>query len=360
MGNNKSTILIVDDVPTNLQVLGRILQIQDYIIMAALNGQTALEMAAERKPDLILLDIMMPDMNGFDVCIKLKSSPETQAIPVIFLTSKNEPEDIVKGFKLGAVDYVSKPFNSAELLSRIKTHTELNKLQKRLEIAVEDRTKKLYDTLEELKDTHNKLHGAYVELIKRLARASDYRDNETGMHISRMASYSQLLGKAYGLKDEHCQELLHASSMHDVGKIGIPDGILLKPGKLDKDEFEIMKTHTIIGGKLLADIDSDLCRMAEQIALTHHEKWNGKGYPNGLSKEDIPIEGRITAVADVFDALTSVRPYKEAWTVEKSVNLLIEEKGEHFDPKIVDLFVENLPQILAIKEKYSEDDNVNS
>ena len=358
METKKSTILIVDDVATNLQVLGRILQIDNYNIIAAFNGQLALEMASEKKPDLILLDIMMPDMDGFEVCTKLKSDPETKDIPVIFLTSKNEPEDIVKGFKLGAVDYVSKPFNSAELLSRIRTHTELNQLKRKLEIAVEDRTKELYKTLEELKDTHNKLHGAYVELIKRLARASDYRDNETGMHIMRMANYSFILAKAYGLDDEHCDEILHASSMHDVGKIGIPDGILLKPGKLDKDEFETMKTHTIIGGKLLAEIDSDLCRMAEKIALTHHEKWNGKGYPNGLSKEDIPLEGRITAVADVFDALTSVRPYKEAWPVEKAVNLLIEEKGQHFDSKIVDLFVENLPKILEIKEKYADHDNI--
>jgi len=351
----KPSILIVDDQPTNIQILGKRLQFEKYSIMAAMNGRNALEMVEERKPDLILLDIMMPEMSGFEVCEILKKNPKTQSIPIIFLTAKTDPEDIVKGFNLGAVDYVSKPFNYAELLSRIRTHTELKRLQDNLEMAVADRTKKLHDALDELKIFHNQLRGAHYETIKRLARAADFRDNETGMHIQRMSHYSRILGKAMGMNADDCEQLQHASAVHDIGKIGIPDGILLKPGKLDKEEFEIMKTHSFIGAQLLSDIDSDLCRLAEKIALTHHEKWNGKGYPNGISGTDIPLEGRIAAVSDVFDALTSVRPYKTAWSVDDAIQLLIREKGNHFDPEIVDLFIDNKLKILEIKNKYADE-----
>ena len=341
------TILVVDDIPTNIRILKKKLLKENYTIMSANSGKVALEMVEKNKPDLILLDIMMPQMSGFDVCKILKSNPKTQSIPIIFLTAKVESEDIVKGLELGAVDYVAKPFNFAELLSRIKTHTELKRLQDNLEEAVSDRTKKLNDAL-------NDLQGAHNETIQRLARAADYRDNETGMHISRMGHYTRILGKAMGMSDEESEQLQHASVVHDIGKIGIPDQILLKPGRLDKEEFEIMKTHSVIGAELLSGIDSDLCRLAETIALTHHEKWNGKGYPNGLSETDIPIEGRIAAVADVFDALTSERPYKKAWSVEDAINLLIKEKGQHFDPEIVYLFLENKLKILEIKDRYAE------
>jgi putative two-component system response regulator len=351
----KPSILIVDDQPINIQILGKRLQLENYSIMAAMNGKIALEMAEEKKPDLILLDIMMPEMSGFEVCERLKSNPETQTIPIIFITAKTDPEDIVKGFKLGAVDYVSKPFNYAELSARIKTHTELKMLQTNLELAVVDRTQKLHDALNELKIIHNQLFGAHYETIKRLARAADYRDNETGMHIVRMSHFSRILGKALGMNEDDCDQLQHAAAVHDIGKIGIPDAILLKPGKLNQEEFEIMKTHSEIGAQLLSNIDSDLCRLAEKIALTHHEKWNGKGYPNGLSGTDIPLEGRIAAVSDVFDALTSVRPYKNAWTVEKAIQLLVKEKGKHFDSEIVDLFLENKEIILEIKNKYSDE-----
>jgi len=351
----KPAILIVDDQPINLQILGKRLQVENYSIMAATNGKVALEMVEEKKPDLILLDIMMPEMSGFEVCERLKSNPETQKIPIIFITAKTDPEDIVKGFNLGAVDYVSKPFNYAELSARIKTHTELKILQTNLEMAVLDRTKKLHHAINELKIIHNQLRGAHYETIKRLARAADYRDNETGMHIIRMSHFSRILGKAVGMNDDDCDQLQHASAVHDIGKIGIPDAILLKPGKLNQEEFEIMKTHSDIGAQLLSNIDSDLCRLAEKIALTHHEKWNGKGYPNGLSGTDIPMEGRIAAVSDVFDALTSVRPYKKAWTVDDAIQLLINEKGEHFDADIVDLFLKNKKKILDIKNKYSDE-----
>jgi putative two-component system response regulator len=352
----KPTILIVDDQPTNLQILGKRLQLENYTIMAAMNGKIALEMVEERKPDLILLDIMMPEMSGFEVCEKLKNNPTSQNIPIIFLTAKTDTEDIVKAFNLGAVDYISKPFNYAELLSRIKTHTQLKLLQNNLEWAVADRTKKLHNALDELNIIHNQLRGAHYETIKRLARAADFRDNETGMHILRMSYFSRILGEAMGMSRDESEQLQHASAVHDIGKIGIPDGILLKPGKLDHEEFEIMKTHSAIGAQLLSDIDSDLCRLAEKIALTHHEKWNGKGYPNRLSGADIPLEGRIAAVSDVFDALTSVRPYKKAWSVEDAIHLLVQERGHSFDPNIVDLFLQHKEKILEIKNNYADEE----
>jgi len=343
----KPTILIIDDIPTNIRILEKKLLNENYSIMAAENGKKALEMIEKRKPDLILLDVLMPEMSGFEVCKILKHNPKTQSIPIIFLTAKTETEDIVEGFNLGAVDYVSKPFNYTELIARIKTHTELKHLQDNLEWAVSDRTKKLNIALDELR-------AAHFETIKRLAQAADYRDNETGMHILRMSHYTRILGKAMGMNEQDCEQLRHASAVHDIGKIGIPDSILLKRGKLNQDEFEVIKTHCEIGAALLSDIDSDLCRLAEKIALTHHEKWNGKGYPDSISGTDIPLEGRIAAVSDVFDALTSVRPYKKAWSVDDAIKHLIQEKGQHFDPEIVDLFLKNLQEILEIFNKYAE------
>ncbi|SLM31351.1 Response regulator receiver [Desulfamplus magnetovallimortis] len=358
MFNKTPGILIVDDMPSNLQVLGQILKSQKYIIMVASNGQTALNMVVDRKPDLILLDIMMPEMDGFEVCRRLKSSDATKSIPIIFLTAKTDSEDVLKGFEMGAVDYITKPFNAAELLSRVRTHIELRMLQTNLESAVDSRTKELHSALDKLKIMHSTLQGTYLEIINRLALAAEYRDNETGQHVLRMSHFSSLLARAAGFDENYCHNLLHASSMHDVGKIGIPDSILLKPGKLTSEEFEIMKSHTIIGGELLSGIDSDVCHLARAIALTHHEKWNGKGYPNALSGKKIPMEGRIVAVADVFDALTSVRPYKKAWETDDAIALLKKEKGEHFDPYLVDLFIDNLPGILEIKHEFVEDEEL--
>jgi putative two-component system response regulator len=198
---------------------------------------------------------------------------------------------------------------------------------------------------QELKDTQ-------FQIIRRLARAAEYKDNETGMHVIRMSHYSHLLGEKAGLGPAQCEVLLHAAPMHDVGKIGIPDHILLKPGKLDADEWQVMMTHTTIGAEIIGDHDSDLLKMAKTVAITHHEKWNGTGYPNGLSGEDIPLVGRIVAIADVFDALTNERPYKEAWPVERAVTLLKEESGHHFDPHLVSQFLEIMPQIEQIKAQY--------
>ena len=319
-------VLVVDDTPANLAVLKETLAPEGYKLAFANTGEKALEIAAQINPDLILLDVMMPGIDGYETCSRLKQDDKTKDIPIIFITAKKETEDIVHGFKVGGIDYVPKPFQQEEICSRVRTHLELRELQKNLEQMVLERTKQLNDSR--------------LEIVGRLGKAAEYKDNETGMHVIRMSHY--------------CEVLLNASPMHDIGKIGIPDKVLLKPGKLDHDEWEIMKTHTTMGAAILSGGESEVMKMSESIAITHQEKWDGSGYPNGMKGEDIPLEGRIVAIADVFDALTSIRPYKKAWTVEDAVNMIEQESGKHFDPKLVPLFVKILPEIVKIKDQFSD------
>ena len=333
-------VLIVDDTPPNIDVLRKTLEPEQYEIAIALSGEAALILAPKFLPDLILLDIRMPGIDGYETCRQLKANESTQKTPVIFISANSETRDIVEGFHVGGVDYVTKPFRAEEVLARVRSHLELSGLKSRLEEKVLERTRQL--------------NASRLEIIQRLVKTAEFKDNETGLHVKRMSLYSVLLGKAYGMNEEECELLLNASPMHDLGKVRIPDRILLKPGKLDHDEMEIMKTHTTIGGEILSGGTSELVKMAETIALTHQEKWDGSGYPKGLKGEEIPLEGRITALADVFDALTSERPYKKAWSVEKAVNLIEEESGTHFDPKLVVIFKKVLPEILEIKERFSE------
>ena len=298
-------------------------------------------LAEKEKPDIVLLDIMMPEIDGYQVCQIIKSDPSMKNIPVIFITAMNDDEDEAKGFKYGAVDYITKPVSPPIVLARVATHLELYDQQHHLEKLVEERTTEIYDTR--------------LEIVRRLGIAAEYKDNETGEHILRMSQFCQLTGHEYGLSQEEQILLLNASPMHDVGKIGIPDRILLKPGKLDEQEWEIMKTHTTIGGLIIGDHPSELLRSARMIALTHHERWDGSGYPNGLKGEKIPINGRIAAIADVFDALTSKRPYKEAWTVEDSLEEIKRGSGSHFDPKVVESFLAALPDILKIRAEHQDE-----
>lgn len=324
---NKPKILIVDDEPANLRVLKGILQ-SDYQLTFAKNGEDAIKLVEKDKPALILLDIMMPGMSGFDVCKILKSQTKNKNIPIIFVSALSEEMDEASGFEMGAVDYITKPVSPTLVKARVKTHISLVQA-------------------DELKQTR-------LQVIQVLGRASEYKDNETGMHVIRMSHYSQILAKAYGFSEEQAEQILNAAPMHDVGKIGIADSIMLKPDRLTDDEMNIMKNHPNIGADILGEGDSDLLRLARSIALTHHEKWDGSGYPNGLAGEDIPIEGRIVALADVFDALTSKRPYKEAWSIEKTMDLIKSQSGLHFDPTLVNLLIQEMDQILAVYHKWQE------
>ena len=336
----KQIILVVDDVPENIEILDGILRSQ-YTVKAALSGEKALKIAMQiDAPDLILLDIMMPDMDGYEVCKQLKAQICTRNIPVIFVTAMGEIENEARGFELGAVDYIIKPVSPAIVRARVRTHLALYDQNRVLEQKVKERT--------------SELHATRLEIIRRLGRAAEYKDNETGLHVIRMSHYCRLIAQNSGMKEDDVELLFNAAPMHDVGKIGIPDHILRKPGKLDPEEWEIMKQHAEIGTRIIGQHSSELLETARILALTHHEKWNGTGYPRQLRGEQIPITGRIVAIADVFDALTSVRPYKAAWPVEKAVALIKNERGEHFDPNVVDCFLNVLSEILKIKEKYAE------
>lgn len=325
--DTRPQLLLVDDEATNLQVLRHILQ-DDYRLLFAKDGQKALEIASLEQPDLILLDVMMPGMTGYEVCARIKAEPALQDIPVIFVTALADIDDEARGFEVGAVDYITKPVSPAIVRARVRTHLSLVRL-------------------DELKRTR-------LQIVQRLGMAAEYKDNETGLHVIRMSHFARVLARAAGFSEAAADELLNAAPMHDVGKIGIPDAVLRKPGKLDSEEWAIMRGHVEIGARIIGEHASGLLKTAQIIALTHHEKWDGSGYPSGLTGEAIPIEGRIVAIADVFDALTSVRPYKTAWSIEDAVALLREESGRHFDPQLVELFIEQLPAILEIKARWAE------
>jgi putative two-component system response regulator len=335
----KPVVLVVDDAPESIDVLRGVLG-SDYQLKAAINGPTALDVAESTRPDLILLDVMMPGMDGYEVCRRLKSNASTAQIPVIFVTTLSDAPSEERGLLLGAVDYVSKPYVASLVRSRVGTHVALHRHQRSLQILVDERTAELMATR--------------LEVIHRLGRAAEYRDNETGMHVLRMSHISRLVALAAGLSEAQAELLLQASPMHDVGKIGVPDSILLKPGKLDAAEWEIMKRHTVFGAEILGDHPSDLMVAAKQVALHHHERWDGAGYPGGLAGEAIPEIARIVAIADVFDALLSVRPYKQAWSIEDTTQKIASERGHHFDPRVVDALFRVLPECLAVRETYKD------
>ena len=336
---DKATVLIVDDTPENIDILVGILS-DDYKIKVAIDGPRALALVAKSRPDLILLDVMMPGMNGYEVCKLLKQDPLTSHIPVIFVTALSEVADETQGFALGAVDYITKPVSAAVVKARVKTHLALYDQKRLLEQQVKIRTQELEATR--------------FEIIRRLGRAAEYKDNETGLHVVRMSHYARLLAIKLGLPDTFCDLIFNAAPMHDIGTIGTPDAVLKKPGKLNAEEWAIMQQHAVIGAEIIGEHDDPLLTMARRIALTHHEKWDGAGYPYGLVGEDIPLEGRIVAIADVFDALTSQRPYKPAWTIEATMELLESEAGKHFDPKLVAEFKQILPQVVEIRDTHLE------
>ena len=324
--SERARILVADDEPANLKVIREVLA-NDYRLSFAKSGELALQLIENEPPKLILLDIMMPDMSGFEVCKVLKANPKTAHIPVIFVTALSHEQDESEGFALGAVDYITKPISPAIVRARVKNHLSLVQAEQ--------------------------LQLAHIDLIQRLGRAAEYKDTDTGEHIARMSRYSKVLALAYGMSEYEAEQLKQAAPMHDVGKIGIPDSVLLKPGRLNENEYEHMKQHALIGAKILENSTSPLLQLAHKLALEHHEKWDGTGYPYGLKGEEISIEGRIVTIADVFDALTSKRPYKKAWSVEGALDLLKDEAGKHFDPQLVDLFIGQIDSIIEIKNTYT-------
>ena len=345
---NSKTILVVDDVQSNIDVLKGILG-DHYAVRVATSGRLALKVSfSANPPDLILLDVMMPEMDGYEVCRLLKEDERTQKIPVIFVTAKSEVKDEIHGLSLGAVDYLAKPVSAPIVLARVKTHLALYDRSSHLEGLVQERTANLQIKSHELEETR-------LEIIRCLGRAAEYRDNETGFHVVRMSSYVKLLAVKSGLTEFEAEQFMFAAMMHDTGKIGVPDQVLLKPGKLTSEEFDIIKTHPQIGAFIIGEHNTELLKLAREIALTHHEKWNGKGYPNGLKGEEIPIGGRLTAIADIFDALTSVRPYKKAWSVDDALDLLQKEIGEALDPKLAPLFIELRPEIEKIMQTFRDE-----
>lgn len=347
-GLKEARILVIDDVPANVKLVEGILRSDGYTrLLSTVDSRQAIDLYRQQGSDLILLDLNMPHMDGFEVIDAFKSLDSGYLPPVLVLTAQSEREYRLRALESGARDYVTKPFDRAELLARVRTLLEVELSHKAIRSQNEILEQVVLERTRELRDTQ-------LEIVRRLGRAAEYRDNETGLHIIRMSKISALLGTSAGMNSVQVRLLLNASPMHDVGKIGIPDQILLKPGKLEPHEWEIMKTHAAIGAEILSGHHSELMEMAATIALTHHEKWDGSGYPQGLRGDAIPLVGRIVALADVFDALTSERPYKSAWTVDDAVTFIRENAGTHFDPRLVEHFVDLLPEILAIKEAYAE------
>jgi len=342
-----AAILVVDDESANVRLIEKILAAKGYTnVISTQDSLQVLPLYQQQNSDLILLDLDMPRLDGYGVMDQLNKLTEN-APPILILTAQHMQSYRQRALDNGARDYVTKPFDVEELISRVRNLLEVQMAHKYMRAQNEILEQKVRKRTHAIQETR-------LQVVRHLGRAAEYRDNETGLHIIRMSNMAALLAKAIGMPDYECDLLLNASPMHDIGKIGIPDNILLKPGKLEHDEWKTMQTHAQIGADILAGDDSDLMLMAHDIALTHHEKWNGSGYPNGLKGEEIPLVGRITAIADVFDALTSERPYKKAWSVEKTMDFIKDESGQHFDPQLVELLIENLSQIIDIKDKYAE------
>ncbi|GJI96916.1 MULTISPECIES: response regulator [Duganella] len=362
--NAKPTILVVDDIPDNIDLLCAVLE-DDYRTKIAVNGERALKIAnGESKPDLILLDVMMPGMSGYDVCKALKANPATRDIPIIFVTAMSETVDEQLGLSLGAADYITKPISAPIVQARIKTqlsmkrvHDFLRDQNNFLETEIEKRTREIVA----LQDV----------TIHTMASLAETRDSETGNHIRRTAHYVKTLAEKLRtnprfsafLTDKNIELLFKSAPLHDIGKVGIPDRILLKPGRFEGNEFEIMKTHTTLGRDAIRQaerelgLEVDFLKFAKEIAYGHQEKWDGSGYPEGLSGDDIPISARLMAVADVYDALISRRVYKAGMSHEAAVAIIAEGRGKHFDPDMVDAFMELQQDFIDIAKRYADSDH---
>jgi putative two-component system response regulator len=363
-------IMIIDDEPLNIKVAGKYLKMAGYErISSTSDSTTAMEAIARVDPDVILLDIMMPEIDGLQILSRIRADYRWRYLPVLILTAARDQEIKQKALLLGATDFLPKPIDPNDLLPRIANALTIKSYQ--------DQTLAHADALElRVKERTAELVASRLEMIHCLGRAAEYRDNETGRHVIRVGRYVGIIARALGMEERKVEMLEHAAPLHDVGKIGIPDAILLKPGRLTPEEMEIMQkhcqlgkrvfeaisgaekalylTHADLGARIIGDTGSPLLRMVSSIALTHHEKWDGSGYPLALAGEEIPIEGRITAVADVFDALSSKRPYKPAFPREKCFAIMRSERGKHFDPRVLDAFFSHSEEIVQTQIEYAD------
>jgi putative two-component system response regulator len=380
----RAKIMIVDDEPINVEVVRECLAGVGYSRFVTLSDpREVLPHITEDEPDVILLDIMMPHINGLEILRLLRNDPQKAYIPVLILTAAEEEQ--LNALELGATDVLGKPVSATSLIARVRNalvikahHDHLVGYAEELESEVHKRTTKLRRQTARLRRRSAELDVSRLELIHCLARAAEFRDNETGRHVVRVGKYAGIIARELGLAPELAQLIEHAAPLHDVGKIGVPDDILLKPGKLDPDEYEfiqrhgnfgkrilepmpdsewrVFRSHTETGASIMNHSNSPIIRTASRIAVTHHERWDGTGYPLGLAGEDIPIEGRITAVADVFDALSSKRPYKPAFPIDKCFAIMLDARGKHFDPEVLDAFLNCKDEVVRVQIEYADID----
>ena len=341
-------VLIVDDVVDNIQIAMNILREENYNITFALSGEEALSFIDRNDFDIILLDIMMPGMDGYEVCKTIKNLDGYSDVPIIFLTAKTDIDSISKGFEVGAFDYLTKPFHPEELLARVRTQLELY----RSKLIMEEHNLSLEAKVKyERKRVLNEVEEGQKEIIYMLTELIESCSTETGKHVQRVSLMSELLAKYHpSLSEEDAKNIFHASPMHDIGKLTIPDKILRKSDKLTEEELKVMKTHTTAAHRFLKSSKRKIIQAADVIAMQHHEKWDGTGYPKGLQGDEIHIYGRIVSIVDVFDALTHKRYYKEAWDMNRSINYMKEHAGVHFDPQLIDIFMEHIDEFISISK----------
>ena len=361
MNIDESIILVVDDKSANLNLLFQIFKSTKYDILFASDGSTCLQIVEEERPDLILLDVVMPGIDGFETCLRLKANEKTRDIPIIFMTARTDTSDKLKGFGVGAVDYITKPIQPKEVLARVKTHLTIKHLQaelraKNTELQTKNAELEAKNAMLADREVHlmhlveektQKVSSLTIALINALENANLLNDSDTGKHIRRVSAYSAFLAEEYGCGRDFVKRIALYASLHDVGKVGLPDAILKKPGKYTEEEFTAMQQHVVIGAKMLENEEID--PMARNIALYHHEWWDGTGYVNHFVGDETPLEARIVSLADVYDALTTTRVYKGAFSEEEAEDIIAEESGTHFDPALVGLFLENTHTIKEIK-----------
>jgi putative two-component system response regulator len=351
---DKATILIVEDNIVNIKIVESILKDYCKKLYTAKNGNEAINIIETVHIDMILLDVGLPDISGFDVAKSIRSDSFHNNIPIIFLTSDISSDSIEMAFEVGGVDYISKPFNSRELIARVQNHLRLKYANDRLVDYKDDLEIEMHTAIKEIKTLNKELEATQKEVIFTMGSIAETRSKETGNHVKRVAEYSYILAKLCGLDENEAILIREASPMHDVGKVGIPDAILNKPAPLSEDEFRIMKTHSKLGYNMLKHSERPILKAASIIAYQHHEKYDGTGYPKKLKANEIHIYGRITAIADVFDALGSDRCYKKAWELDKVIDFFIKQKGKHFDPKMVELFLSNLDKFLEVRDRFKD------